>query len=88
MVKQLIVAGAPLDHVNNLHWTALIETIVLGNGGARHTETLRALVAAGASLKLADRQGATPLMLARSRNYADIVQQSGPCYGIARAILV
>jgi ankyrin repeat protein len=29
------VAGkAPLDHVNNLGWTALIEAIVLGDGGA------------------------------------------------------
>ena len=74
VVKQLIAAGAPLDHVNNLHWTALIEAIVLGNGGTRHVETVRALVAAGASLSLADGQGATPLMLARSRRYADMVQ--------------
>ena len=34
-------AGAPLDHVNNLGWTALIESIVLGDGGKRHTDTLR-----------------------------------------------
>ncbi len=44
VVKQLIAAGAPLDHVNNLHWTAVIEAIVLGDGGPRHVETLRALV--------------------------------------------
>jgi ankyrin repeat protein len=74
VVRQLIAAGAPLDHVNNLHWTALIESIVLGNGGPRHLATLRALVAAGANLQLADRQGATPLQLARSRGYADMVQ--------------
>ena len=36
VVKQLIAAGAPLDHVNNLHWTAAIEAVVLGNGGPRH----------------------------------------------------
>ena len=74
VVRQLIAAGAPLDHVNNLHWTALIESIVLGNGGRRHVETLRALVAAGASTHLADRQGATPLGLARSRGYAEMVR--------------
>jgi ankyrin repeat protein len=74
VVRQLIAAGAPLDHVNNLHWTALIESIVLGNGGPRHLATLRALVAAGANLQLADRQGATPLQLARSRGYADMVK--------------
>ena len=27
VVRQLIAAGAPPDHVNNLHWTALIESI-------------------------------------------------------------
>ena len=43
VVKILIAAKAPLNHVNNLGWTALIESIVLGNGGSRHTETLRAL---------------------------------------------
>ena len=73
VVKLLVDAGAPLDHVNNLGWTALIESIVLGNGGARHTETLRALVRAGASVNLADRNGATPLQLARSRGYREMV---------------
>ena len=74
VVKQLIAAGAPLDHVNNLHWTALIESIVLGNGGPRHREVLRALLAAGASTRLTDRQGTTPLALARSRGYAAMAQ--------------
>ena len=74
MVRQLIAAGAPLDHVNNLHWTALIDSIVLGNGGPRHVATLQALVEAGANTQLADRQGATPLTLARLRGYAPMVQ--------------
>src|SRR5204863_2438269 len=74
VVRQLIAAGAPLDHVNNLHWTALIEAIVLGNGGARHQATLKALVDAGANLQLKDRQGNTPLALARSRGYTEMVQ--------------
>ena len=50
-VRTLIAAKAPLDHVNNLQWTALIEFIVLGDGGRNHTETLRALVDAGANVK-------------------------------------
>jgi hypothetical protein len=70
VVRQLIAAGAPLDHVNNLHWTAVIEAIVLGDGGARHQATLKALIDAGASLKLTDRQGLTPLQLARARGFA------------------
>lgn len=74
VVRQLIAAGAPLDHVNNLHWTATIESIVLGNGGARHQATLRALVEAGANLQLTDRHGKTPLDLARSYGYEEMVR--------------
>jgi ankyrin repeat protein len=73
VVRVLIAAKAPLDHVNNLHWTALIESIVLGNGGKRHTATLEALVKAGANLSLADSSGNTPLTLARGRGYAEMV---------------
>jgi ankyrin repeat protein len=74
VVRQLIAAGAPLDHVNNLHWTATIEAIVLGNGGARHHATLKALVEAGANLQLTDRHGKTPLDLARSYGYTEMVR--------------
>ena len=74
VVRQLIAAGAPLDHVNNLHWTATIESIVLGDGGARHQATLKALVAAGANLQLADREGRTPLQLAQARGYGEMVK--------------
>ena len=74
-MRRLIAAGAPLDHVNNLHWTALIESIVLGDGGPRHQRTLAALVDAGADLRLADRQGNTPLKLARARGYGAMVEK-------------
>jgi len=73
VVRVLIRAGAPLDHVNNLGWTALIESIVLGDGGKRHTATLKALVDAGANVNLGDRSGTTPLALARGRGYTDMV---------------
>lgn len=73
VVRTLIAAGAPLDHVNNLKWTALIESIVLGDGGRNHTETLRALVEAGANVNIPDGSGATPLALARSRGYREMV---------------
>jgi ankyrin repeat protein len=73
VVAELIRAGAPLDHVNNLGWTALIESIVLGNGGPRHTATLAALVKAGADVNLPDRNGQSPLALARGRGYREMV---------------
>ncbi|MDP3548111.1 MAG: ankyrin repeat domain-containing protein [Phreatobacter sp.] len=74
VVQVLIDAGAPLDHVNNLGWTALIESVVLGDGGPRHTETARRLVQAGARRDIADRNGQTPLDLARARGYAAMVE--------------
>jgi ankyrin repeat protein len=73
VVRTLIGAGAPVDHVNNLGWTALIEAVILGDGGRRHTACVEALVAAGASLTLADRDGLTPLALARRRGFAAMV---------------
>ncbi len=74
VVRQLIAAGAPLDHVNNLHWTALIEAVILGDGGRRHQATVEALLKAGARRDLADRGGITPLEHARRRGYAEMVR--------------
>jgi ankyrin repeat protein len=74
VVRQLIAAGAPLDHVNNLHWTALIEAVVLGDGGPRHQATVKALLAAGANTTLTDREGRTALQLARAHGYGALVQ--------------
>ncbi|WP_262265918.1 ankyrin repeat domain-containing protein [Microvirga yunnanensis] len=73
VVHELIRAGAPLDHVNNLGWTALIEAVILGDGGPRHVETVRALVEAGANPGIPDRDGMTPLEHARARGYDSIV---------------
>lgn len=73
VVRTLIRAGAPLDHVNNLGWTALIESIVLGNGGPRHVASLQALVAAGANVNLGDRSGVTPLAMAKRGGFTDMV---------------
>ena len=73
VVRMLIAARAPLDHVNNLRWTAVIESIVLGDGGKNHTDTLRALVDAGANVNIADGSGSTPLKLAKNRGYREMV---------------
>ncbi|MBF0280911.1 MAG: ankyrin repeat domain-containing protein [SAR324 cluster bacterium] len=74
VVQMLIRARAPLDHVNNLGWTALIESIVLGDGGRDHTETLRALINAGANVNLTDKNGKTPLSLAKALGYNAMVK--------------
>jgi ankyrin repeat protein len=74
VVRRLIVAGAPLDHVNNLGWTALIEAVILGDGGPDHQAVVRLLVDAGADGTIADRTGTTPLQHAEARGYAEIVE--------------
>jgi len=80
VVRTLIRAGAPLDHINNLGWTAVPESIVLGDGGPRHVDTLKALIQARANLNLADRQGRSPLELAQMRGYRSmeaLLKQAG-----------
>lgn len=72
VVRRLIAAGAPLDHVNNLGWTAVMEAVVLGDGGPAHVETVRALVEAGADISIPDGDGRTPLDHARARGYDPI----------------
>jgi len=77
-VQVLIEAGAPLDHVNNLGWTALIEAVVLGDGGPRHVKTARLLVEAGADRSITDRNGNTPLGLARMLGYEEMIRALTP----------
>lgn len=74
VVKRLIAGGAPIDHINNLGWTALIEAVILGDGGPDHIETVRALVEGGADKSIADRQGVTPLEHARMRNFVEMIE--------------
>jgi len=74
VVRALIAGKAPLNHVNNLGWTALLEAVVLGNGGTNHTAIVDALVKAGADVNLADRQGTTALGHARTRGYSQIAR--------------
>lgn len=73
VVQILIDAGAPLDHVNNLGWTALIEAVVLGDGKTNHVKIVRALRQAGADVSLTDNQGRTASDLAQARGYQEMV---------------
>ena len=71
-VRELLKTAVAIDHVNNLGWTCLLEAVILGDGGSAHIEIVRLVVASGANVNLADRQGATPLAQARSRGQRDI----------------
>ncbi len=73
-VRVLVDAGAPLDHINNLHWTALLEAVILGDGGPRHRAIVKILLDAGADTEIADASGVTPLGHAVSRGYTDMAK--------------
>ncbi len=74
VVDLLIKHKAPLDHINNLNWTALMESVVLGDGGPDHLETARLLLAAGADQSIGDANGVTPLEHAKSSGYQEMVE--------------
>ncbi|MEZ5409524.1 MAG: ankyrin repeat domain-containing protein [Acidimicrobiales bacterium] len=69
IVDELLRAGIEVDHVNGLGWTALLEAIILGDGGADHTRVVQLLLDAGADPGLADNDGVTPLAHARARSF-------------------
>lgn len=73
-VKVLLGTKIDRDHINRLGWTALLEAVILGDGGRVHTDIVRLLVAGGANVNIADREGATPLAHARGRGFREMAQ--------------
>jgi len=72
VVRRLLATPIEVDHVNRLGWTALLEAIILGEGGPGHTRTVRLLVDAGADVNLGDQAGVTPLAHAEQRGQDQI----------------
>ncbi|MCX4808239.1 ankyrin repeat domain-containing protein [Streptomyces sp. NPDC058682] len=58
-----------VDHVNRLGWTALLEAVILGDGGPRHEEVVAVLLAAGADPLLPDHEGVTAYEHAARRGF-------------------
>ncbi|WP_235555658.1 ankyrin repeat domain-containing protein [Niabella agricola] len=64
--------GFPMDHVNRLGWTALMEAVVLGNGSKKYVTVVQLLADAGCNVNIPDQDGVTALQHARSRGYTKI----------------
>ena len=64
----------PVNHVNRLGWTALMEAIVLGNGSKKYQEIVQLLKDGGADLGIPDHDGITPLQHAQRRGFTEIVR--------------
>lgn len=71
-VRILIDAGVPVNHVNNLGWTAMQEAILLNSGGPRQQEVVRLLLAAGADPEIRDPEGRTALQNAERLGFMEI----------------
>lgn len=73
-VRLLLTSAIDVNHVNNLGWSALLEAIILGDGGPRHTEIVSLLIKHGANVNLADKNGVTALAHAEQRGQQVIVK--------------
>ncbi|MFF3392950.1 ankyrin repeat domain-containing protein [Streptomyces sp. NPDC002669] len=72
-VRELLRAtDIDVDHVNRLGWTALLEAVILGDGGRAHQEIVELLLAAGADVDLPDGDGTTALAHAERRGFTEI----------------
>lgn len=71
-VAFLVTTPIDVNHINNLGWTCLLEIVILGDGGPRHVEVTKLVLAAGANPNIADKDGASPLRHARQRNQREV----------------
>lgn len=74
IVRELLLnSDVDVNHINNLGWTALLEAIILGDGGKNHQEIVKLLIEHGADVNLADSSGVTPLQHAKKHGYQGMV---------------
>ena len=72
VIIELLRSGAELNQITRAGRTALSEAIVMGDGGPRHTDTVRLLVKAGTDLHIRDNAGFTALQHARQREFREM----------------
>ena len=72
-VRRVVETEIDVNHVNDLGWTALLEAVILGDGGPDHQEIVRILLDAGADASIPDKNGVTALQHARRSGYSEIV---------------
>lgn len=75
VVKLLVnTPNYPIDHINRLGWTALVEAIVLSNGGRVHTEIVKELIDGGVNVNIPDAKGVSALQHAKRRGFTEITR--------------
>lgn len=70
------------NHTNYLGWTALIEAIILNDGGERQQKVIELLLMHGSDPNMVDPYGKTPLTLAKEKGYTEIAEMIAKHGGI------
>jgi ankyrin repeat protein len=73
-VRRVVKTGIDVDHVNDLGWTALLEAVILGDGGPPYHQIVRILLDAGADPAIADADGVTALQHAIDQGQTEVVR--------------
>lgn len=73
-IALLLTTRIDPNHVNDLGWTCLLEIVILGDGGPRHIEATRLVLAGGADPNIADREGRSPLDHARAKGQTEVAR--------------
>jgi ankyrin repeat protein len=79
-VKLLLTTAIDVNHINDLGWTCLLEIVILGDGGPRHIEVAKLVLAAGADPNIGDKDGISPLTHAKRNGQgtiADLIKAAG-----------
>lgn len=66
--------GFPIDHVNRLGWTALMEAVILGDGSQKFVNVIQTLIDAGCNVSIPDHNKITPLEHAKAKGSSSIIQ--------------
>ncbi|KMY51188.1 ankyrin [Peribacillus loiseleuriae] len=75
VIKELLThTNIDVNHINNLGWTALLEAIILNDGGETQQQTVQLLIDYGADVNIPDHNHVTPLQHAREKGFKEIEQ--------------
>lgn len=73
IVKTLTeIPNYPIDHINKLGWTALLEAIILGSRSDVQVSVVNVLINAGADVNIPDNDGVSPLQHAKNMGMDEI----------------
>jgi len=63
-----------VNHINHLGWTALMEAVILSDGGVNHQQIVQLLLSHGADPNITDKEGNSVQEHARKRGYTAILE--------------